>query len=136
MAGNTFKLNVLTPEKLVYNGNAQSAVAHGTNGYLGILPNHAPLLTSLEIGELRIIDNEGQTQIFTLSGGFMEVITNEVTILAETAEYVDIIDIQRAKVAKDQAEQQIAKLKQEKTDLHWEQRQTKERQRKGERKSK
>lgn len=120
---NTFKLNVLTPEKSVYSGNAQSAVAYGTNGSLGILPNHAPLLTTLEIGELRIIDNEGQTHQFALSGGFMEVINNGVTILAETAEHVNIIDVQRAKAAKELTEKQIAKLKQDKTNLHWDKRQ-------------
>ena len=133
MAGNTFKLNVLTPEKSVYSGNAQSTVAHGTNGSLGILPNHASLLTTLEIGELRIIDNEGQTQQFALSGGFMEVINNEVIILAETAEHVDIVDVQRAKASKEQAEKQIAKLKQDKELQHWEQRQLEDRRRKANR---
>ena len=107
MAENTFKLNLYTLDKLIYGGDVQSVVAHGSDGYLGILPRHAPLLTSLEIGALSITDKDGKEQKFALNGGFLEVINNEVTILAETAEHVDDIDAKRAQDAKDRAQNRL-----------------------------
>ncbi|MGR3219318.1 MAG: F0F1 ATP synthase subunit epsilon [Candidatus Anammoxibacter sp.] len=107
MAGNTFKLNVLTPERNIFGDDVQSVTANGADGYLGILPKHAPLLTSLEIGILTITDKDGSRKEMTLNGGFLEVINNEVTVLAETAEKADDIDLARAKSAKERAQQRL-----------------------------
>lgn len=107
MAESTFRLNLYSPDKLIYGDDVQSTVAHGSDGYLGILPRHAPLLTSLEIGALSVTDKDGKEQKFALIGGFLEVINNEVTILAETAEHIDDIDIKRAKAAKDRAQNRL-----------------------------
>lgn len=107
MSENTFKLNLLTPEKLIFRDEARSVVAYGTDGYLGILPKHAPLLTSLEIGALTITDKDGKEQRFALNGGFLEVINNEVTILAETAEHANNIDVERAKAARERAQKRL-----------------------------
>ena len=107
MAENTFKLNVLTPERNIFGDDVRGITANGTDGSLGILPKHAPLLTSLEIGVLTITDKTGSQKKMTLNGGFLEVINNEATILAETAEHVDDIDVARAKAAKERAQQRL-----------------------------
>jgi F-type H+-transporting ATPase subunit epsilon len=74
---------------------------------VGILPRHAPLLTILDVGELTII-KDGASTPFAVSGGFMEVLPNRVTILADTAERADEIDEARAEAARRRAEEQIA----------------------------
>lgn len=107
MADNTFKLNLLTPEAMVYGGDVRSTVARGSDGYLGILPKHAPLLTSLEIGILTATDKDGNDQKFALNGGFLEVVDNVVTVLVETAEHADDIDILRAQAARERAQKRL-----------------------------
>ncbi|MGR3179611.1 MAG: F0F1 ATP synthase subunit epsilon [Candidatus Anammoxibacter sp.] len=107
MAKNTFKLNVLTPERNIFGDDVRGVTANGTDGCLGILPKHAPLLTSLEIGILTITGKDGSQKKMTLNGGFLEVINNEVTVLAETAENVDDIDVKRAESAKERAQQRL-----------------------------
>jgi F-type H+-transporting ATPase subunit epsilon len=77
------------------------------DGRVGILPRHAPLLTILDVGELTII-KDGASTPFAVSGGFMEVLPNRVTILADTAERADEIDEARAEAARRRAEEQIA----------------------------
>jgi len=108
MAENTFKLNLVTPEKLVYGEDVKSLVANGTSGSLGILPRHAPLLTSLEIGVLSVTDKDGSVKKYATSNGFLEVNNNEVTILVETAEDMANIDAKRALAAKERAQQRLA----------------------------
>lgn len=107
MAENTFKLNVLTPERNIFGDDVQSLTAYGSDGHFGILPKHAPMLTSLEIGALTVVDKNGNPNNFALNGGFLEVINNEVTILAETAEHADDIDATRAKKAKERAQNRV-----------------------------
>ena len=107
MAENTFKLNVLTPERNIFGDDVQSLTANGSDGHFGILPKHAPMLSSLDIGALIVTDKNGNPNNFALNGGFLEVINNEVTILAETAEHADDIDASRAKSAKERAQQRI-----------------------------
>lgn len=107
MAEKTFKLKVITPERLVYSNDIQSIIAKGTKGYLGILPNHAPLLTSLEIGLLTIKDKDGIIEKIALNEGFLEVLNNEVTILTETAETSDSINLKRAAAAKERAQKRL-----------------------------
>ena len=91
-----FKLSVVTPEKTVLEMNVRSIVAPGSEGYLGILSNHAPLITALMPGILSVVDNNDHESLFALSGGFLEVSGNVATILADTIESADDIDVERA----------------------------------------
>lgn len=114
MAENTFKLEIFSPEKSVYSEEVLSVVAVGTDGSFGVLANHAPLLTSLEVGLIEIKDKASNAVNMSLSGGFLEVVKNSVTVLAETVERADEIDVNRAKSAKERAEN---RLKQKDSDL-------------------
>ena len=80
--------------------------APGIEGELAILPNHAPLLTVLKPGEIRVVKG-GEDAYIAVSGGFMEVMPTKVTILADTAERVEEIDIERAQAARDRAQQRV-----------------------------
>ncbi len=86
MADRTFSLDVITPGKIVYSKEVGAIVAHGTEGYLGILPQHAPLITTLEPGPLDITEPDEGKVTFSLGRGFMEVRENKVVILTDTVE--------------------------------------------------
>src|SRR5437899_11381246 len=102
----SFQLEIVTPEKLVVKDRAEEMQIPGKNGYLGILPGHAPLITELAVGEISY-RNGGHTQHLAVAWGFAEVLPDRVTILAETAERPDEIDIQRAHEAKERAEERL-----------------------------
>ena len=95
----TFQFEIVTPEKLVVRDVAEEMQIPGKNGYLGILPGHAPLITELAVGEITY-RNGGDTHRLAVAWGFAEVLPDKVTILAETAEKADEIDVQRAQEAK------------------------------------
>jgi F-type H+-transporting ATPase subunit epsilon len=100
-------VEVVTPERVVYSGEANLVIARGVEGDLGIQPNHIPLVTPLKIAPVRIkTAGDNETQI-AVSGGFMEVRGDKVTILAESAELENDIDVARAKEAKTRAEQRL-----------------------------
>jgi F-type H+-transporting ATPase subunit epsilon len=101
----SLKLEVVTAERLVLSEDeATMVIAPGVEGQLGILPNHAALMTMLEPGEL--IVRKGNEEIsLALTGGFLEVLDNKVTILADAAEEAEAIDIERAEAAKRRAEE-------------------------------
>jgi F-type H+-transporting ATPase subunit epsilon len=100
-------VEVVTPERVVYSGDAKMVIARGVEGDLGILPNHMPLVTPLKIAPVRIkTDGDKETKI-AVSGGFMEVRGDKVTILAETAELPEDIDVERAMAAKARAEKRL-----------------------------
>ena len=101
------KLEIVTGERLVYSGDVEVLVAPGIEGELGILPHHAPLLTMLQPGEIRIVV-DGQEEYMVISGGFLEVLANTVTILADTAERADEIDEERAQEAVRQAQERLS----------------------------
>jgi F-type H+-transporting ATPase subunit epsilon len=103
-----FKLSVVTPEKTVFEREASSIVAPGSEGYLGILTNHAPLITALIPGRLTVTDSAGQDTNYALSGGFLEVSHNLVTILADAIESIDGIDIKRAEDAERRARERLS----------------------------
>ncbi len=86
MADRTFSLNVITPENTIYSAEVVTMTAHGSDGYLGILPQHAPLITTLEPGPLNITEPGENKVMFSLGKGFMEVRENKVVVLADTAE--------------------------------------------------
>jgi F-type H+-transporting ATPase subunit epsilon len=108
MDDKTFLLEIVTPEKKVFSEKVDFAVFPGSEGELGVLFDHAPLLSRLSPGEIRI--TKGKTvQCLAISGGFLEVRKNEVSVIAETAETADQIDRPRALAEKESAEAQIKK---------------------------
>ncbi|ASJ56147.1 F0F1 ATP synthase subunit epsilon [Brevibacillus formosus] len=101
-------VEVVTPERVVYSGQAEMVIARGLQGEIGIMPNHMPLVTPLKTAPVRI-KTEGDKEVkMAVSGGFMEVRGDKVTILAETAELPGDIDVERAKAAKERAEKRLA----------------------------
>jgi F-type H+-transporting ATPase subunit epsilon len=100
----TFQLEIVTPEKLVVNESVEEAQIPGLGGYLGILPGHAPLITELAVGAITY-RSQGVTKSLSVAWGFAEVLPDKVTMLAETAERPEEIDVARAQKAKDRAEQ-------------------------------
>jgi F-type H+-transporting ATPase subunit epsilon len=103
----TFQLEIVTPEKKVVDVSATEAQIPGKNGYLGLLPGHAPLITELAVGEITFRAG-GEEQRLAVAWGFVEVLPDKVTILAETAERPAEIDLARARKAKERAEQRLA----------------------------
>ena len=101
------KLEVVTVEKLVYSDDVDEVIAPGTEGELGILPHHAPLITMLEPGAL-IIKAGGQDIELALSGGYMEVRFDRVIVLADAAERAEEIDVSRAEAARLRAQKTMA----------------------------
>lgn len=101
-------LNIATAERETYSGEADYVVAPSTEGQVTILPRHAALMTTLMPGELRFRDEDSPEQSIALSGGFMEVLNDEVTILADAAERPDEIDVARADDAMQRARDRIA----------------------------
>lgn len=108
MAENTFILEVVTPERILFKDEVQFVVAPAVEGELGILRNHAPMVAALKIGVLRYKDADGQTKRMAISGGFIEVIDNTARVLAETAEHGDEIDVLRAKASRERALKRLA----------------------------
>ena len=83
MAG-TFQLSILTPEKSVYEGTVEYVEAPGSEGYFGVLANHAAMVTGLANGTLKVRDAAGTTSSWQVSGGFFEVSHNKATVLADS----------------------------------------------------
>jgi len=102
----TFQLEIVTPEKKVVETAAEEVQIPGKNGYLGILPGHAPLITELSVGEITFRENSTEQKL-AVAWGFAEILPNKVTILAETAERPSEIDVERARKAKERAEQRL-----------------------------
>ncbi len=102
----TFQLEIVTPSRLMVKEAAEEAQIPGSNGYLGILPGHAPLITELAVGVITYKANDA-THTLSVAWGFVEVLPDKVTILAEAAERPQEIDVERAQKAKDRAEQRL-----------------------------
>jgi F-type H+-transporting ATPase subunit epsilon len=101
------ELEIVTPERLVVQDRADEVQIPGKNGYLGVLPGHAPLITELAVGEITY-RKDGVTERLSVAWGFAEVLPEKVTILAETAERADEIDVARAEQARQKAEHELA----------------------------
>ncbi len=109
MFPDAIELVIVTPEKQLLREKAVEVQLPGENGYLGVLPGHAPLITELGIGELSYHDASGrESEHIALVRGFAEVLSDRVTVLAETAERAEEIDLQRAKDALARAEKRLA----------------------------
>lgn len=109
MLPETIELVIVTPEKQLLRGKTVEVQLPGEKGYLGVLPGHAPLMTELGIGELsyRYVGGKESAHV-AIVRGFAEVLGDRVTILAETAERAEEIDVQRAKDAMTRAEKRLA----------------------------
>jgi len=103
-----FKLSAVTPEKTVFEQDVTSIVAPGVLGYLGILSDHAPLITPLISGRLEVKDVSGKESVFFISGGFLEVSNNIATILADAIEKPRDIDVERARQAEMRARERLS----------------------------
>jgi len=99
-------LEIVTPERLAYSDEVDAVVLPGSEGELGVLPHHAPLLTTLGIGELRYRKG-GQEESFAIVGGFLQVRPDRVVVMAETADMASEIDLERAQEARREAEKAI-----------------------------
>jgi len=108
----TFKLEIVTPDRKVVSGEAEEMQLPGKNGYLGILPGHAPLITELSVGEISY-RNAGRTEHLAVAWGFAEVLPDKVTVLAEVAERAAEINVDRAQKAKDRAQERLKKMESE-----------------------
>lgn len=104
----TTHLDIVSAEREIYSGVVEMVVATGELGEIGITPGHAPLLTVLKPGEIRVILPGGQQEIYYVSGGMLEVQPHCVTVLADTVERADNLDEAAALAAKAKAEEEIA----------------------------
>jgi F-type H+-transporting ATPase subunit epsilon len=103
----TIKLDIVSVEKVVFSGDVDIVIAPGEEGQMGILPKHAPLMTTLSAGEL-IARQGGEEFIMAISGGFLEIRPDRVIVLADAAERAEEIDIARAEAARKRAQEQLA----------------------------
>jgi ATP synthase, F1 epsilon subunit (delta in mitochondria) len=108
MTGKEFDLEIVTPKRVVFNAQVNSFSAPGAMGGFQVLHSHAPLLSNLTIGEVKVIDVEGKEIHYATSGGFVEVRNNKVVMLADTAERSDEIDVERAKASVTRARERIS----------------------------
>ena len=105
----TIQLEIVTPERLVVNAAVDDVQIPGKGGYVGILPGHAPLITELGVGELAYRTIGGQTGLLAVIRGFAEVLPDRVSLLAETAEFAEDIDLARAERALKRAQERISR---------------------------
>ena len=99
-------LEIVTPERLAYSDSVDAVVLPGIEGELGVLPHHAPLVSMLGVGELRIRKG-GTEESFAIAGGFLQVRPDKVVVMAETAEIDSDIDLERAQKARAEAEKAL-----------------------------
>jgi F-type H+-transporting ATPase subunit epsilon len=102
----TIQLEIVTPERLAYADEVDSVVLPGSEGELGVLPHHAPLVSMLGVGELRIRKG-GTEESFAIVGGFLQVRPDKVVVMAETADMASEIDLETAQEARREAEQAL-----------------------------
>ena len=109
----TLLCEIVTPEKIVYTNEVEMVIAPTLDGEVGILPLHAPLVTVLRPGELRVRYNDGKdVEWFAVAGGYLQVHQDKVIVLADAAEHASRVDVERARQAKELAEQRMAEMKQ------------------------
>jgi F-type H+-transporting ATPase subunit epsilon len=100
------QLDIVTPEKLAYSDEVDAVTLPGSEGELGVLPHHAPLVSTLGFGELRIRKG-GTEESFAIAGGFLQVLPDRVVVLAETADIASEIDLEKAQEARREAEKAL-----------------------------
>ena len=106
----TIRLEIVTPEKMIFSDDVDVVLALGLEGQLGILPHHAPLMTILQPGDL-VFRKAGKEEALTISGGFLEVRPDKVVVLADACERAEEIDVARAEAAKKRAGEALKEAK-------------------------
>ncbi len=109
MSSEKLLLEIVTPERLLLKEEVDEIQVPGANGYLGILPGHAPLISQLRVGELTF-KKDKIAHSFSIINGYCEVLPEKVVILAEKAEKAEEIDVSRAEASKERAEKRLADL--------------------------
>ncbi len=104
-----FHLEVITPERAPVDQDARSLVAPAEDGMVGVLPNHAPLVSALKAGVLTYTTTSGEKRLLSVGDGFLEVASNQVRVIVSSAETPDQIDVARAKAARQRAEERLAR---------------------------
>src|SRR6202011_4733371 len=103
-----YELRVVSVERSLYEGEVEFIIANGADGELGVLARHAPLMTVLKPGPLQIRISAGNAQLLFVGGGFLEVLPDRVTVLADVAEHADEISVERAEEARRRAQERLA----------------------------
>jgi len=103
-----FHLQIVTPSRVVYKAEAVSVSAPGSNGGFQILYNHAPFVSALEVGRIKVMKQNGSEDVYATAGGFLEVRNNAVVVLADSVELASEIDRQRAVAARERAEARLS----------------------------
>lgn len=111
---NTFEAKILTPEGTVFDGDITGLKAPGIMGNFEVKVNHAPIISTLDIGSVRIRHTDNPDEMFAISGGFLEMNDNKLTLLAESAESAADIDLEEARKAKSEAEKRLSEADDEK----------------------
>ena len=101
-------LNIITPSKSVYSGEVKAVTVPGTDGSFQVLKNHAPIISTLEIGLVKIESLDGSTEFYSTGGGTVEVLNNKISLLADSIERSDEIDPDRARAALNRAKERLA----------------------------
>ena len=104
---NTLYVEIVAPDKRVFRGEVQGIRAPGVEGSFEVLYNHAPMIAAIEVGPMIVTTASGEKVTFATSGGFLEVLNNTVTVLAETVEPASDIDVDRAQEAEERARQRL-----------------------------
>jgi len=112
-----FRLSIVTPEQVEYDGEVRSLMAPGSDGYVGILSHHAPLITALRPGKIEFHDQQDKVHVLAVSNGFLEVSNNIATILADAVEDADEIDIERARAAYDREKTRLVNFEKGETGI-------------------
>ena len=112
-----FTLSIVTPEKVVYEEEIRSLIVPGTERYLGVLSNHAPLIKALKPGKVEFTDANDEVMVMAVAGGFLEVSNNRATLLADAVERGDEIDIERAQAALDREKKRLVSAGKGETDI-------------------
>lgn len=101
-------VELVAPDRMVYQGEAESVRVPGVEGSFTILANHAPMIAAFEVGPIFVTSSDGERIAYATSGGFIEVVDNRVTVLAETVEPATEIDVERARAAEERAKQSVS----------------------------
>lgn len=113
----TLNLEIITPAKTVFKDEVKSTTVPGTSGSFQVLYNHAPLISTFEIGVVNIKDKDANEHFYATSGGTIEVLDNNILLLADSIEAVENIDVERAKEALKRAEERLEKKHEESIDI-------------------
>ncbi len=114
----TYHLQIVTPDRMMYDGEAEKIILRTVNGDVCILPHHIDYAVPLAIGEAKVTDGQGNTRLAACNNGMLSVHGNEVRVVAVTFEWADDIDLERARRAEESAKEMLEKLQREDADFN------------------